>query len=70
MSSISDLITRNYNNFRGVDFTNNDVKVNRSPETVNMWKKYDDSDCVQTRPGINLLTTFENKILGLFYKIV
>ena len=67
MSSLNDLITRKYSNFRGVDFTNNDVKVSRSPDALNMWKKYDDSDCVQTRPGMKLLNTFDNKILGLFF---
>lgn len=67
MSSLSDLITRNYTNFRGVDFTNNDVKNYRSPDALNMWKDYADSDCIQTRPGMKLLGNFNNKILGLFF---
>lgn len=67
MSSISDLITRNYTNFRGVDFSNNNVISSRSPEAINVWKNYEDSDCIQTRPGMKLLNTFNNKILGLFF---
>ena len=67
MSSISDLLTRKYTNFRGVDFTNNDVKTSRSPLALNMWKVYEDSDCIQTRPGMKLLNTFNNDILGLFF---
>ncbi len=67
MSSISDLLTRKYANFRGVDFTNNDVKTSRSPLALNMWKVYEDSDCIQTRPGLKLLNTFNNDILGLFF---
>ena len=67
MSSLTDLMTRKYSNFRGVDFTNNDVKVSRSPDALNMWKNYEDSDCIQTRPGMTLLNDFGNKILGLFF---
>ncbi len=67
MSSISDLITREYSNFRGVDFSNGDVSLQRSPDALNMWKKYDVNDCVQTRPGMKLLNNFGNKILGLFF---
>lgn len=67
MSSLTDLMTRKYTNFRGVDFTNNDVKVSRSPDALNMWKNYEDSDCIQTRPGMTLLNNFGNKILGLFF---
>ncbi len=67
MSSLTDLITRNYRNFRGVDFTNNDVKEYRSPSALNMWRNYEDSDCIQTRPGMKLLNNFGNKILGLFF---
>lgn len=69
MSSLTDLITRNYNNFRGVDFSNNNVSFSRSPDMLNMWRDYQDSDCIQTRPGMKLLNTFNNKILGLFFYI-
>ena len=67
MSSLTDLITRKYSNFRGVDFTDNDVKNYRSPLALNMWKVYEDSDCIQTRPGMQLLGNFNNKILGVFF---
>ena len=69
MSSLTDLITRNYNNFRGVDFSNNNVSFSRSPDLLNMWRDYQDSDCIQTRPGMKLLNTFTNKILGLFFYV-
>ncbi len=69
MSSLTDLITRNYNNFRGVDFSNNNVSFSRSPDLLNMWRDYQDSDCIQTRPGMKLLNTFNNKILGLFFYV-
>ncbi len=67
MSSISDLITRKYGGFRGVDFSGNDVILSRSPDAINMWKNYEESECVETRPGMTLLNTFSSKILGLFF---
>lgn len=67
MADLTDLITRRYGNFRGVDFSNNDVAATRSPLALNMWKNYKDSECIETRPGMTLLNTFGNKILGLFF---
>lgn len=63
----NNLITRKYGNFRGVDFSNNDVILSRSPYALNMWKNYEESECIQTRPGMRLLNNFGNKILGLFF---
>jgi len=67
MSSLSDLITRNYGPFRGVDFSNNDVLLSRSPNALNMWKNYQESECIETRPGMKLLNTFNGPIYGLFF---
>lgn len=66
-SALNDIITRTYNNFRGVDFTGGIVANYRSPDALNMWKDYKDDDCVQTRPGMNLLGKFDNAIYGLFF---
>lgn len=67
MSSLSDLITRRYGTFRGVDFSNNDVILSRSPNALNMWKNYQDSECIETRPGMKLLNSFNGPIYGLFF---
>ena len=40
MSDLKSLMTREYKNFRGVDFSNSDVVSSRSPLSVNMWKNY------------------------------
>ena len=65
------LITRNYNNFRGVDFSNRKDEVNlyRSPDSLNMWKNYKNNKgkCVETRPDIAFLKNFENTVFGLFF---
>ena len=65
------LITRNYSNFRGVDFTDNEVSLTRSPDSLNMWKDYSKlGKCIETRPEIELVATYDNTIFGLFwYKV-
>lgn len=65
--ALTDIITRKYSNFRGVDFSNNEVNSSRSPLALNMWKNYKDSECIETRPGMELLGNFGNKTLGLFF---
>src|SRR5574344_2055660 len=70
MSSVSsgDLITRNYSNFRGVDFSNYNVSKYRSPDALNMWKNYKKlGKCIETRPDIELFKSFSNTIYGLFF---
>ena len=70
MSSTSgSLITRNYTNFRGVDFSNNEVNLTRSPDSLNMWKNYKNNlgKCIETRPDIELLKSFSNTVFGLFF---
>lgn len=65
------LITRNYTNFRGVDFSNrkDEVSLNRSPDALNVWKNYKSSNgrCIETRPDIELIDTFDNPVYGLFF---
>lgn len=65
------LITRNYANFRGVDFSNrkDEVSLHRSPDSINMWKNYKNSKgkCIETRPDVELVTTFTDTIWGLFF---
>ena len=65
--ALTDLITRKYSNFRGVDFTENIVSPYRSPNALNMWKNYQDDDCIETRPGMELISSFDEEIFGLFF---
>ena len=69
MSISGNLITRDYTNFRGVDFSNKEVALYRSPDSLNMWKNYKSSigKCIETRPDIELLKKFNNTIFGLFF---
>ena len=63
------LITRNYTDFRGVDFSNKEVSLNRSPDSKNMWKDYKNNlgKCIETRPDIELIEEYDNTIFGLFF---
>ena len=65
------LISRNYNSFRGVDFSNrkDEVSLNRSPDSLNMWKNYKSSNgrCIETRPEIVLHKSYDDAVLGHFF---
>lgn len=66
------LITRNYADFRGVDFSNKEVSLVRSPDSLNMWKDYKNNlgRCIETRPDIELVESYDNTIFGRFsYKV-
>ena len=69
MSTVSGtLITRNYAEFRGVDFTDDEVSLTRSPDSLNMWKNYSKlGKCIETRPDIELVEAYDNTIFGLFF---
>jgi len=67
MATTNKIITRQYAGFRGVDFTNGLVSRYRSPDSINMWKNYLDDDCIQTRPGMELIGEFDGEIFGLFF---
>lgn len=65
------LITRNYNGFRGVDFSNrkDEISLNRSPDALNMWKNYKSNNgkCIETRPDVELLEEYSDTIFGHFF---
>lgn len=68
MSESGDLITRIYNNFRGVDFTDKNVVLQRSPDALNMWKNYRKlGKSIQTRPAMKLFKQMDNSVYGLFF---
>lgn len=58
-----------YNNFRGVDFTDDNVNESRSPDALNMWKNYKTlGKQIETRPGIvDLILGRTYTIFGLFF---
>ena len=65
------LITRNYASFKGVDFSNrkDEVAFDHSPDALNVWRNYKSTygRCIETRPDIELVDSFDNTIYGVFF---
>ena len=49
-----ELISRIYGNFRGVDFRGEEINLMRSPDSLNVWKDYKETESIRTRPGLKL----------------
>ena len=67
MSNTGDLITRVYSNFRGVDFRGEDINIRRSPDSLNVWKDYKETESIRTRPALALKGLQGRKINGIFF---
>jgi hypothetical protein len=65
--STGDLITRVYSNFRGVDFRGEEINIRRSPDSLNVWKDYKETDSIRTRPGMELNMGFTSPVYGIFF---
>jgi len=62
------LVTRKVDMFAGVDFSNSDTNLSRSPDSLNMWKNYKNNAAgIETRPDMELVQTYDNTIFGLFF---
>ena len=58
MSGTGDLISRIYGSFRGVDFRGEEINLSRSPDAVNMWKDYRETESIRTRPALKMVADF------------
>lgn len=65
--SSGDLITRNYSGFRGVDFRGEEINLTRSPDSLNVWKDYKETESIRTRPGMELSVSFDDTVYGVFF---
>ena len=64
------LVPRIYQGFRGVDFRGEECELFRSPDSLNMWRDYKETDSVRTRPGMEKFYAFGdygNGINGLYF---
>lgn len=64
---MSDTVARIYSNFRGVDFRGNEVSLVRSPDSLNMYKDYKETDSIRTRPGLALFADLPGKVHGIWF---
>ena len=64
---MADLVSRIYYNFRGVDFRGEEINLMRSPDSLNVWKDYKETESIRTRPGLELRTSFPAPVYGVFF---
>ena len=67
MSDAGDIVTRVYSGFRGVDFRGDEIHLSRSPDSLNVWKDYKETDSIRTRPGLTLNAEFYEPVYGVFF---
>ncbi len=62
-----DVVSRIYSNFRGADFRGDEINLVRSPDCLNVWKDYKETDSIRTRPGLTLYEGFDKPVYGVFF---
>lgn len=67
MSEAGSIIPRIYSSFRGVDFRGEEINLVRSPDSINMWKDYKETESIRTRPGMKLVMGFDAPVYGVFF---
>ena len=67
---IGDVITRQYREFRGVDFRGDEAAIHRSPDALNVWKNYRKLEGITTRPTLELERAFDTPVWGIFFYTV
>ena len=63
----NNLISRVYGNFCGVDFRGDEINLVRSPDCLNVWKDYKETESIRTRPEMELKTAFTEPVWGVFF---
>ena len=64
---MADVISRIYSSFRGVDFRGEEINLLRSPDALNVWKNYRNTESIETRPGMMLSLPFTEPVYGIFF---
>ena len=60
------MVSRIYTNFRGVDFRGEEINLARSPDSLNVWKDYRETESIRTRPGL-ALQRGSGHVYGIFW---
>ena len=67
---MADIVTRVYNNFRGVDFRGEEINLMRSPDALNVWKDYKETESIRTRPAKEMVDGFKGgrvDVWGIYF---
>lgn len=67
MADTGDMISRIYCNFRGVDFRGEEINLVRSPDSLNVWKDYKETESIRTRPETKLNVPLSDPVYGIFF---
>ncbi len=68
MSETGDLISRIYANFRGADFRGEEINLSRSPDCLNVWKDYKETESIRTRPAMKRIgEALDDTVYGIFF---
>ena len=67
MSEAGAIVSRVYGGFRGVDFRGDEINLVRSPDSLNVWKDYRETDSIRTRPDLELKVSFNAPVYGVFF---
>lgn len=66
---MANMVSRIYGGFRGVDFRGEEINLARSPDSLNVWKDYKQTESIRTRPGMELVQAVAGPVYGIwFYK--
>lgn len=63
---MAQVVARIYSNFRGADFRGEEINLVRSPDCLNMWKDYRETESIRTRPGMKQLYAYDAPVYGIF----
>lgn len=55
MADTGDKVGRKYADFRGVDYRGEECSLNRSPDSLNVWKNYKKLASIETRLGLKFI---------------
>lgn len=64
---MAEMVSRVYGGFRGVDFRGEEINLRRSPDALNMWKDYRQTDSIRTRPAMELSAAFPEPVMGIYF---
>lgn len=64
---MAEIVSRIYANFRGVDFRGDEINLSRSPDSLNVWKDYKETESIRTRPEIEISRSFSTPVYGIFF---
>ena len=63
---MAETVGRIYSNFRGADFRGEEINLMRSPDCLNVWKDYKETESIRTRPGMAQVSPYASVVYGIF----